>query len=212
MLQNFFTKLISFVNVCWNACIILPIPKRISIRHLITAESRELFLWEINAMAKVNLTKFASANCTVMSLFQKQKEIHWSCRPVMKYFATRERMRPSLKHSTPILQTKAQCFYLGLVICCHGLTLCCITDLILWDLLIDVSWTVISLLPTHCSSKLFPIIVENTMSCGPTHMDLDTWHYDCEGVNFCLSLFFFFHSCMIKLKGNLCKFVEQVKN
>jgi hypothetical protein len=112
MLQNFFTKLISFVNVCWNACIILPIPKRISIRHLITAESRELFLWEINAMAKVNLTKFASANCTVMSLFQKQKEIHWSCRPVMKYFATRERMRPSLKHSTPILQTKAQIFTL----------------------------------------------------------------------------------------------------
>lgn len=59
-------------------------------------------------MAKVNLTKFARANCTVTSLFQKQRAIHWSCRPVMKHFATHERMLPSWKHSTPILQTKAR--------------------------------------------------------------------------------------------------------
>lgn len=106
-----FCVLISFVNVCWNACIILPIPKRISIRQSSSLQNLGSFSFErLMQMAKVNLAKFARANCTVTSLFQKQGEIHWSCRPVMKHFATHERMRPSLKHSTPILQTKAQFF------------------------------------------------------------------------------------------------------
>ncbi|KAJ6687837.1 ER DEGRADATION-ENHANCING ALPHA-MANNOSIDASE-LIKE PROTEIN 2 [Salix koriyanagi] len=54
---------------------------------------------------------FLLADCTVLSLFQKQKEIHWSSRPVVKYFATSERMRPSLKHPTPILQTQVDSLY-----------------------------------------------------------------------------------------------------